>query len=249
LELFLGKGQANVLAQVLDCQHAEALIARELLRPRKKEALLESIGLIEIVYPGVAGMGVPAQLEVDLSRELRNAIRPIWPYVVALVLDTVRADGCLDWTDDSQEGRKWLDESPLQGRWLTQQQTGWNARALVGRTPRQFRRQFVANVLRSAGSSETTAERLSEVALEALFGQLCEQAQNGPLHWLRFNRDHQVSETTAVPALQISMDGLSVRKPMRLFRCETTGTLWSHTALGWVYEQRFSLSFALKGQQ
>lgn len=218
------------------CKHAEALVGRELWRPRKKEALLESTGLFEVVYPGVADIELPPQLEPHLSRNLRSTLRPAWPCVVALMLDSVRAAGCIDWKSERPE-LKWMDESPLQGRWLTRERNGWNASPFVGATMRQSRRWFVAKVLGSAGCTEADAERLSVVALGALFDHLVEQARNGTLHWLRFEPAHQVNETTASPALQILMEDLSVRKPSRLFRCETTGTLWVHTALGWIPEK------------
>ncbi len=217
-------------------EHAEALAGREVWRPRKKEALLESTGLIEVVYPGIAAIELPPQLEPHLPRDLRSTLRAAWPHVVALMLDSVRAAGCIDWTSERQ-GLRWMDESPLQGRWLTRERNGWNASPFVGATMRQTRRWFVAKVLGSAGCSEADAERLSELALGALFDHLCEQARNGPLHWLRFVAAHQVNEITASPALQILMEGLSVRKPSRLFRCETTGTLWAHAALGWIPEK------------
>jgi DEAD/DEAH box helicase domain-containing protein len=216
--------------------HAEGLVAWELARPLRLRTSVESVGLIQVVYPGLETLELPVGLEEMLpSEKVRGTITAIWPDLVALLLDTVRRDGCLGWSSESS-ARKWLGESPLDDRWLTRRHSGWSAHAFVGATPRQLRRRFVAKVLNEAGYPERKAEQMSEVLLTAVFDQLFRYAQSDGrfLKWLKYERSHQIGGLREADlAIQIIMDGLSVREPTRLYRCQATGTVWPFSALGW----------------
>lgn len=214
-------------------KRAEALVAKELQRPLKRQTSVESTGMIEVVYPGIQLLDVPPILEERLPSKLRQSISQAWTSILTLLLDTVRADGCVDWSKDN-DGRKWLDESPLQGRWLTRTRAGWGARAFVGATISQVRRQFIQNVLCAAGVSREHSETLSEDLLCAAFDQLRNNAQQTGFSWLRTNDYHQTGPEEADKAIQILFDHLCVRSPSSLFWCEATGTVWSNNALGWV---------------
>ena len=213
-------------------KHAEALVAKELQRPLKKQASVESAGLIEIVYPGVQNLNIPPILEEKISSTPRQRISRAWPSILTLLLDTVRADGCIDWSEAS-DSRKWLEESPLPGRWLTRTHGGWGARAFVGATVSQLRRRFVQNVICAAGISKSDSVKLSEDVLCAAFDQLCRKANQTGFSWLRREDHHQTGPEEADTAIQILFDRLSVRTPSSLFRCKATGTVWTSTALGW----------------
>ena len=119
-------------------EHIEAIIAGELGQALgqalKKRVSVESVGLLEIIYPGIEKLGVPHIIEEKLPRETRQRIAEIWPDFVALLLDTVRQDGCIDWSQE-MPGRKWLGENPLTGRWMTRRRGGWGAMRFVGTTP------------------------------------------------------------------------------------------------------------------
>lgn len=212
--------------------HAEALVAKELCRPLKRQTSVESVGLVEIAYPGIHALELPPLFEEKLTPHLRTILRRNWAAIVTLLLDTVRADGCIDWSQDT-EGRTWLDESPLHGRWLTRSRGGWASRAFVGATISQLRRAFLRNVFLSVGSAQAEAEQLSESALEAIFDQLYASAGNPQFSWLRREEYHQIGPEHADKAIQILFDSLTVRVPTRLFRCDATGTIWTNSAVGW----------------
>lgn len=214
-------------------KRAEALAAKELQRPLKRQASVESTGLVEVVYPGLQYLDIPPILEEKLPSRVRQDISGAWTSILTLLLDTVRADGCVGWSEDSNN-RKWLDESPLRGRWLTRTRGGWGARAFVGATISQLRRRFVQNVLCAAGISKAESATLSEDVLCAAFDQLCRKAQQTGFSWLRREDHHQTGPEEADTAIQILFDYLSVRSPSTLFWCEATGTVWTSTALGWV---------------
>jgi len=215
--------------------HAEGLVAAELHRPVRERTSVESVGLVEIVYPGVEALSIPPSFEEELpSSTIRKDVGSLWPGFVSLLLDSVRADGCVSWSHVTP-ARQWLDTSPLMERWLTRTRGGWNARRFVGATHKQLRRRFAQQVLRAAGCSEEESIRLSEIALLAVFDQLFSLAGDGSsaFTWLRQESSHQTGPEEDDTALQVLMDHLSVRAPAHLFRCDATGTLWPHSALGW----------------
>ncbi len=214
--------------------HIEGLIANELERPLKKRVSVESLGLIEIVYPGIKKLGLPPLLEEKLPSNARTIIGEAWPEFVALLLDSARRDSCIAWSEETSK-RMWLGESPLPARWLTRSRRGWRAAAFVGATLKQLRRTFSFNVLRAAGCAGKNLEDLSEEILYAAFDQLFQLANNSDpsFAWLRKEDHHQTGQEEDDKAIQILLDQLSVRAPAQLYRCEATGTIWTHSALGW----------------
>ncbi|MFA5156987.1 MAG: DEAD/DEAH box helicase [Candidatus Omnitrophota bacterium] len=214
--------------------HIEGLIANELEPPIKKRASVESVGLIEIVYPGIENLSIPPRLEEKLPSNVRQKISETWPNFVVLLLDTVRGDGCVAWSKDTA-GRMWLGESPLLGRWLTRSRRGWGATAFVGATQQQFRRTFVSQVLKEAGCDGDQLEVLSAEVLYAVFDQLFQLAGGAVqgIAWLKKEDHHQTGHEEDDKAIQILLDRLSVRAPTQLYRCEATGTIWTHSSLGW----------------
>jgi hypothetical protein len=213
--------------------HAEALVARELDHPIKRQVSVEAVGLVEITYPGLDGLPLPPAFEERLGADdRRQRLGETWPDIAALLLDTVRLDRCVDWSQQSG-GRTWLGVSPLEGRWLTRDTGGWRARAFVGKTSSQSRRRFAANVLETVGYTKEAASSLSEHMLSALFDQLYESAGTS-LKWLALKETHEVAHEQADRAIQILFDQLSLRRPQQLFLCPTTHTIWTRCALAWV---------------
>ncbi|MCG8430967.1 MAG: DEAD/DEAH box helicase [Candidatus Omnitrophica bacterium] len=214
--------------------HIEGLIATELEPPIKKRASVESVGLIEIVYPGLETLEMPPRLEEMLPLNVRQTVKEIWPDFVAQLLDSVRGEGCVSWSQET-EGRKWLGETPLLSRWLTRSRRGWNSTAFVGATQHQLRRKFVAEVFRSAGYLNDDLKSLSEKVLCAVFDQLFQLSGKGAqgFQWIRKEASHQTGPEESDKAIQILLDRLSVRTPTQIYRCDATGTVWTHSSLGW----------------
>jgi hypothetical protein len=119
---------------------------------------------------------------------------------------------------------------------LTRSRNGWGARAFVGGSQRQLRRWFTTKVLRVAGCSEVESENLSETVLSQAFDQLFHLGGGigQTLDWLNRTEHHQTSHEEDDVAIQILMDRLSICMPSNYFQCEATGTIWTHSALGWV---------------
>ena len=215
-------------------EQMEGLVARELERPLRRRASVESTGLLEVVYPGVDSLEMPPDIEAAVGKAGRGRLATVWPDLIALLLDSARSDGCVDWTENTRN-REWLGESPLAGRWLTRTKSGWKARRFVGTTERQLRRGFAANVLRAAGCPEDGVEDLSWVLLCAAFDQICGLAGNlgSGFGWLQRKEHHETAPDEDDVGLRIRFDALSVRQPGRLYLCDSTRTVWTHSALGW----------------
>lgn len=212
---------------------AEALIAAEMDNPLRTASSIEAAGLVELVYPGLDGLDLPPEVMERLPRnEEVQQFRQGWPDLLAALLDTVRADRAVDWTEQTKS-REWEDESPLYGRWATRQRNGWTARRFVGELERresslQLRLWFVRRLLVRMGASDSVAGLL----LHAAFSQLFETAQQVGWPWLRTKEDHEVSLGQSDQAIQILFDQLRLRVPNRLYQCPDTGTLWPRSVLG-----------------
>lgn len=218
--------------------HAEALIARELDGAKRTQVSLESMGLVEIVYPGLESTQPAASLLGLLpSQSVRTALTSVWPDLVVLVLDTLRSDRSVGWSEETA-ARKWQGESPLYALWSTRDRQGWSARAFVGdpRIPlhrRSLRLWFTRAVLVRAGFSEEEAEDYAPRVLQHVFDQLVDMANQGEFKWLRCE-ERQIGVGSSQTGIQLLMDRLAFRTPAALYRCPDTDTLWSRSALDFV---------------
>ena len=204
--------------------HIEGLLASELVRPLKKRTSVESVGLIQLVYPGLDRLTIPSLLEEKLPHShTKKALMEAWPNFVAALLDTVRGDGCVYWSSEN-ESRRWLGQSFLEkDRWLTRNKRGWGSHVFVGATPRQLRRRFTANALKAAGYLENFVDEMTADVLGAVFDQLYDYAgeNEGAFSWLRRERTHQTGPEEADRAIQIVMDNLTIQEPPRIYRCQS----------------------------
>jgi DEAD/DEAH box helicase domain-containing protein len=222
--------------KTLVARRAQALIARALDNPVRKVISTEAAGLVEVVYPGVESLSMPADFSGRLPTELlRQELTLAWPAIVASLLDSIRADRAVDWSQDSDK-RQWDGESPLFGRWMCRSKSGWKARRFVGDPTRrreslQLRLWFALMVLKSAGCPQTLEESLPADLLSAVFDQLYAGA-GSHFPWLR-SEPHEVDKGQAEPAIQILFDQLSLRVPQSIYRCPDTATFWPRTACGW----------------
>jgi DEAD/DEAH box helicase domain-containing protein len=215
--------------------HIEGLIAAELDNPLRTAASVESAGLVELVYPGIEQLTIPSEFRSSLSSYpvAIAKLSEVWPHLLAALLDTVRADRAVDWSHQT-ERRTWDGESPLKGRWITRTTNGWSARRFVGVDDRsearlQMRVWFARRILQAVEAPET----LSTKMLELIFDQLCASAREDAWPWLRVVNSHEVSLGVSTEAFQIVFDALRLRRPVTLFRCPDTATLWSRAVAGW----------------
>ena len=156
------------------------LLGRELARPiRRSVNTLESLGLVEVTYPGLEQLEPPAQFLGALPTEsLRQAVSQSWTDLLASLCDTLRTEGAItlgDELDDTYNfGRL------LIGRWASaDDERGARLVRFIGVTNRQGRRSFATEVLKSCGMPDSQAKATSEDLLRTCFTQLLEAGRSG----------------------------------------------------------------------
>jgi len=203
------------------------LMAREFMRRAPWPSLsLETAGLVEVVYPGVEGMGMPDTAAARLPREVREKLEPLWPDFLAAILDVVRAEGAITL------GSRALDLGYEYGALLVGKNLSERTRdqsyvfPMVSVTGRSNRHRLVMGVLTNAGLDEFELDHLSEHILSETFRQLhssllpCLIAAQKQARGVR------------VDTLQINFNQLALRAPLRCFQCINTGQVWPRSILG-----------------
>lgn len=212
----------------------EEMLVREFVSPTWTQATLETLGIAEIVYPGLEKTAPPGGLLAILpSGAIRKNIADAWPNLLSMLCDTMRAEGAVT-VGDSEKDREW-PYFPI-GRWMSKSDR-FGAGYLLpfkGKLtgPRESRRnRFCRNVLVAAGCSPDQSESLLDQLMEALFRQLLELAATDTCSWLekssRQHRDGLVGD-----AVRIKFLSLALRIPLQLNRCQVTGAVFPRSVLG-----------------
>ena len=133
-------------------KHTAQYIGRELASPARRQVSLETIGLVEIAYPGLTEtfMVPPGALAGLPTAASREAIRNCWPEMIASLCDTLRMDavvtlGSADTDAEYQMGGRrignWCSENNVRGSGIS------GLARFVGKTSRQRRRRFIQAIL------------------------------------------------------------------------------------------------------
>jgi DEAD/DEAH box helicase domain-containing protein len=216
-------------------KHTAQYIGRELASPARQQVSLETIGLVEIAYPGLTEtfMVPPGALAGLPTAASREAIRNCWPEMIASLCDTLRMDavvtlGSADTDAEYQMGGRrignWCSESNVRGSGIS------GLARFVGKTSRQRRRRFIQAILMTCGLAPGDAEHHAEGLLREAFQQLHAVAERKTLSWLE--AEMRQSDGLAVPAIRLRFSNLSLRRPSVLFRSEKTGHLWPRSVRG-----------------
>lgn len=225
------------------------LIERELaFRPRKSHSL-ESLGLVEVVYPGLDSVPFPDALGASLPADAAATLEGAWTDLLAALCDHLRTDGCVHLHSDEADAEHPHAFFAL-GRWCAREASGAQLVAFVGESEAKLRQRFAAAVLRAAGLPDTQARgRAGDLlghAYDALFAHalpLDAPAEGSPFAWLRRDarevakprgKGKKKAPAVAVDCLRIHFDGLEARQPKAdsLFRCARTGEVWPRSVLG-----------------
>lgn len=205
------------------------LLGRELARaPLRREVSVETLGLLEVTYPGLNAIPLPPQIAGQLPEQAREDLQTAWPDFLAALCDSLRADavvtmGGASEGDDFQQG-----QIPI-GRWCAEDKRRSSFLVSFIGARENRRRRFAQAVLESSGLPNDQAATLAEVLLRTAFRELKARAGN-ELPWL--NLDKQQTNDSPAEAIQIFFPKLALRRPQRLFRCERTGHIWPRSVLG-----------------
>ena len=128
------------------------LLAMEFLL--RREHSMETLGLAEIVYPGLEVCSLPT---LDhLTSDERNSLAPAWSDFLAGLCDLMRTRGCITLGEGDDEDRSTLSY-PI-GSWMSRDQTGINVQSFVGAGMRNKRAIFTASVVCSWSARGTRGE-------------------------------------------------------------------------------------------
>ncbi len=217
-------------------EHMIQYMGRELASPARRQTSLETLGLVEIVYPGLLetfGAPPPDALAGLPTVASRDAIRSCWPDLMASLCDTLRMDAIVTLGSDDNDSEYQMGGRRI-GSWCSERRVRGGGRSglarFVGSTPRQRRRRFVASVLTACGLPPGDADHHAEEVLRAAFTQLHGEAEKRTLPWLEANV--RQSDDGPVPALRLRFSALALRRPAVLYRSEKTGHLWPRSVFG-----------------
>jgi hypothetical protein len=206
----------------------QLLLGRELASPVRTQVSLETLGLIEITYPGLDSLEPPRLTLGGLPTEAaRRALKRDWAVYLALLCDSLRMDGAI--TLGSEElDRQYGERGARVGHWAVEQATGahWLT-SFVGASSRPRRRWMTEAMLRKYGLDGGGLEELAASVLRAAFGQL---RGRDDLAWLETST--QDTGASPAPAIRLVFPKLALRRPMEFFRCPKTGFVWTRTAAG-----------------
>ena len=217
-------------------KRVQELLGKEFASPIRRTVItLESLGLIEVTYPGLDKLEPAADfIGILPTVGIQQAVGENWAALLAALCDDLRSSGAVTMGDNLDED--YAFGRMLIGRWAAADEAtngrGQNGlERFIGATDRQRRRKFAASFLRSCGMPEDQVLDFSERLLRTVFQQLLGAAQKQNLSWL----ESDIRETRSgkgANAIRIKFFDLGLRRPTNLFRCRVTRHVWPRSVAG-----------------
>lgn len=213
------------------------LLGRELARrPTWPQPGLETIGLVEVVYPGLDTLAVPPELAGTVPMQVAERLSETWVAYVAAILDSLRSQGCVTLgSDDADEDYQF--GGALLGKYFSARDA--YRRSMIPLIGENFdgervsrRNAFTRDYLIAAGMERPIAVQLASNVMQHVFTQFQAGVQSREFGWLELRGDSQTNGDHVVPALRIRFPLLGLRRPALLFRCADTGQVWPRSILG-----------------
>lgn len=210
-------------------ENLKYFFAREFARSTPRQTSLETLGLVEVTYPGLDKLAIPqALLGILPTQYAREQLSADWISLLAALCDTLRSDGVI--TLGSDEENKAYQFSQLIGRWSTENtERGHRLMSFVGATARHRRRRFLTEILRKCEINDDALDEYAKIVLQHVFQQLKDNAGT-TLPWLETKP--QNASGNPVDAIRIRFMALGLRYPSTLHRSLTTGRIWPRAVLG-----------------
>ena len=213
---------------------ALALLVREFSTPSRRQISLETIGLAEVVYPGLSSISPPAVVSQLGTVAARDRMQKAWPAYLASLCDTIRLDRAFG-AEPAVSDYDSVAGIPI-GRWVSERQRGGShLLSFVGRDrgedSESLRNRFTRSVLRQLAVDSQEIDRWVVDFLVEAFQQLHDGAQSGRLRFLEAGRQ-QTPDRTTVDAIRIRFPNLHTRRPEALFVCSVTTQVWCRSVLG-----------------
>lgn len=219
------------------CQSLPSLLGRELARrPAWPSPSLETLGLVEVVYPGISSITVPDEVLGVLPAAVAAMLEANWGDYLSALLDAVRSQGAIT-LGSPEADRDYQYGNGLLGKLFAQDQGYRRAMIpLLGvhvEGPNASRRNvFTRQVLEAYGLETARAIEVTRLVIKAAFNSLLEAAQGGTLPWLEVVANAPTDGENVVPALRIRFQQLCLRRPARMFQCPHTDQVWPRSVAG-----------------
>lgn len=195
-------------------------VEAELVRRPARSVSLETMGLVEVAYPGLADLTPPPAVLGPLTPTQREMLIGVWPDFLAALCDTLRQEGCITLGPDADAG-DWVDVKYLDS-FAAATARGPKLVPFVGEKPTHKRIAFADAVAERLGVAS-----LGRVLLTGAFDQLA--ASN--FEWLEVG-ERQKDSGGIARGIRIVFPNLRLRRPPALFYSERTSQLWPRSVLG-----------------
>lgn len=214
-----------------------SLLGRELARrPAWPSPSLETLGLVEVVYPGINALRVPNDVLGLLPSTAAQRLEEHWGDYLSTLLDAVRTQGAITLGNEEAD-RDYQYGNGFLGKSFAEDQAYRRAMIpLIGAHvdgPQASRRNsFTRRVLKTFGLDHERSVEMTVPVMKAAFNCLRSAAEDGFMQWLKFIASAPTNNDAVVPALQIRFQQLALRQPSRLFQCPRTGQVWPRSVSG-----------------
>ena len=208
-------------------------LSQELARKTQWPDLnLESAGLLELAYPGIETIQLPAEYLGALpNAELRKRLSESFTSFLGMVLDHVRDLGGITLGDDVTDAEYGIGGGYI-GKWISLQSRFKNSLLpLITTRDQSILGDFTCLYLREAGMENPEPTAWKDF-IENLFKALFEAKRLGRIDWLEFDKRQSGVNLTEL-AMRLCFTNLRIRRPLAFFQCEDSGQVWPRSALGY----------------
>jgi DEAD/DEAH box helicase domain-containing protein len=212
-------------------------ISRELARrPSWPTVSLETLGLVEVVYPELETLAAPDSLLGRVPSHVRDRLAKVWSQLVASLLDSLRTDGGVTLGSDDWDENYSDADYQIIGKWVSLDEIFGSALiAIRGKTREHRRNAFVWRVIREGATppmSWDEGESIVADVFQAIFDQLLSKAAEQPNGWSWLKSGQRESLAGNTTAIRLDFSELALRSPAQLFQCKKTGQVWPRAVNG-----------------
>lgn len=189
---------------------------RELAHRPARATTLETLGIVEILYPQIDTLPVPDVLLGQLPNDdVRARATAEWPMFLALLCDTLRIDGVISLGDEDAD-----EQLDFIGRWTTLEAGVYGNIRFVGSTDRARRARLARRWLTALLDRDPEEAVVREFQKQAFLA-----LQQSSLPWLQ-KEDRRIDDKLE-PGFRLLFAELAVRSAVRVARDRVTGLVWT----------------------
>ena len=203
-------------------------LAVELAHRPGNATTLETLGLVEVRYPGLAESEPPREWRGALATGAqRQRAGEGWSSYITLVCDTLRMEGVIDVDRQFYDAAAATDEAAIDfiGRFAVENSSRFGNVRFCGATSRARRSRLTEHWLRQVLDGPPTERQMADLQAQ-VFHWL--RSQN--FEWVRLEDrtiDHQL-----VPGLQLRFEKLALAAPTQWARDAVSGLVWTRWLTG-----------------